>query len=164
MKDKLLKIYQNFESTIAGVCLASLTIITVVEVIRRYVFGSPGAYSEELARYLFIYCTFFSMAYAIKENSHIATDIIPECFPRKWSISLNIFVTMVFFAFSLFMLKLGISYVDKMVMFERLTEAMALPMYYFCIAPPLGFAITAFRCVERIWKLFKELRNNELVA
>lgn len=152
---------RNLEAVLGGVCFVVLTLIINVEVVRRYCFHAPGAYSEELARYLFIYCIFFSMAYAVKENAHIVTDIVPEKLPFRFRIGLDLFATGVFFFFSLFMIKTGINYTEKMILFERPTEAMAVPLYYFCIALPMGFAITSLRCVQRFWNLALLFKRNQ---
>lgn len=156
----LRRVLENWEAILAGACFVALTLIINVEVVRRYFFHAPGAYSEELARYLFIYCIFLSMAYAVKEHAHIITDIIPTSIPKRLSLAIDIFATLVFFAFSLFMIKTGISYTEKMILFERPTEAMALPLSYFCIAPPIGFAASAFRCLQRLAKLCAAYRNS----
>ncbi len=157
----LRKALSNVEAVLAGICFILLTLIINIEVVRRYCFLSPGAYSEEVARYLFIYSILFSMAYAVKENAHIVTDIIPERLPVRLRTGIDLFATAVFFLFSLFMVKLSMQYMTKMILFERLTEAMAVPLYYFCAALPLGFIATAMRCAERFLRLSKALRANE---
>lgn len=160
MRRYLLQALGNLEAVLAGACFVALTLIINVEVIRRYFFHAPGAYSEEMARYLFIYCIFLSMAYAVKENAHIVTDIVPSSVPVRVGLVIDLFSTLAFFLFALFMIKTGITYTEKMILFERPTEAMAVPLAYFCVAPPLGFAATAFRCLQRFGKLCAAFRAN----
>ena len=46
-----------------------------IQVILRYVFNSPMTWSEELARYLFIWCAFLGWIIASRRNSHLAVNI-----------------------------------------------------------------------------------------
>ncbi len=149
MPKKILFLINNIEAIFAGICFCIIVILINQEVVLRYVFHNPGSFTEEFVRYMFIYCIFLSIPYALKENAHIVTDIIPQSWPRNIHLFFNLFSTAVFFIFSLFMIWIGNDYVSNLVRFERPTEAMGVPMWWFAMAVPLGFVITAIRAVQR---------------
>ena len=68
MMKKIMFFLKHFEEIIAGILFIAMVIVINVEVFNRYFLLSPGAYSEEIAKYLFIWAVFFAMVYAVKEK------------------------------------------------------------------------------------------------
>ena len=155
MKEKILFFLKHFEEIIAGILFLSMVIIINVEVFNRYFLLSPGAYSEEIAKYLFIWSVFFAMVYAVKENGHIITDVIPDSTPVHIQKLIDITSILIFIAFSIFMIYHGIVYTVKMYQFERLSEAMGAPLYYFCVSVPVGFSLVLLRLFQQLIKKIK---------
>ena len=52
--------------------------LLVIQVICRYCFDWPLAWAEELVRYTYIGVSFLGAAVAVRENSHICIDILPN--------------------------------------------------------------------------------------
>lgn len=53
-----------------------MTLTCAAQVVWRYVFGDPLIWSEELARYLFIWISYLSAWVAWKHRAHIALDAV----------------------------------------------------------------------------------------
>lgn len=67
------------------ICVASLSVMTlmiVLQVLFRYVIQSSLSFSEELARYMFIWSAFVGSALALKNRSHVSIEIIVANLPR----------------------------------------------------------------------------------
>jgi TRAP-type C4-dicarboxylate transport system permease small subunit len=47
-----------------------------VQVVLRYGFDRPTVWSDELARYLFVWCAFLGWIVAARRRSHLAVDVI----------------------------------------------------------------------------------------
>jgi TRAP-type C4-dicarboxylate transport system permease small subunit len=63
--------------------LAALTvIITFIQVVFRYGLDSSLSWSEEAARYCFIWTIFLGVSVAARRGQHIVVDIVVEAFPR----------------------------------------------------------------------------------
>lgn len=62
------------------ICL--MTVIVVLQVFFRYVMSSPLTWSEELARYLFVWITFLGIAIAIRKKAHVAIGLVVEHLPK----------------------------------------------------------------------------------
>ena len=58
-------------ATFAGIFLCVLA-----QVVFRYVFNAPLTWSEELARYLFIWCAFLGWTIASRRRSHLAMTFV----------------------------------------------------------------------------------------
>lgn len=67
--------------------LVALVTVTFAQVVFRYLFQAPLAWSEELARFLLMWLASLSAAYAFKTRSHFALRFVVDRFrPRtqKW--------------------------------------------------------------------------------
>jgi TRAP-type C4-dicarboxylate transport system permease small subunit len=66
----------------AGV-FAVLFIALVVQVVRRFVFGAPAAWTEELASIAFVWVIFWGTAFSVPLSAHVAVDfVVPRFAPR----------------------------------------------------------------------------------
>ena len=54
-----------------------------MQVILRYAFDSPLTWSEELARYLMIWCAFLGWVIASRHDSHLAMTFVIDKAPRR---------------------------------------------------------------------------------
>lgn len=59
-------------SRAAALLLISMTAMVVIQVVSRYLFQSPTAFTEELVRYLLIWTGFIGAAYAFSTRQHMA--------------------------------------------------------------------------------------------
>jgi TRAP-type C4-dicarboxylate transport system permease small subunit len=60
------------------VILVAIVLITFIQVLFRYIFHLSLAWSEELARYLFLWLAALSAAYAFKTGSHFALRFLVD--------------------------------------------------------------------------------------
>jgi TRAP-type C4-dicarboxylate transport system permease small subunit len=70
------------------------------QVLWRYVFNDPIYWSEELARYLFVWLTFLAASMAFRDHKHMAVDLIqPYLGPaaRRWQHAIITGILAVFF-------------------------------------------------------------------
>ena len=70
---KFLDGIEKIEKLFLAVTVAIMIIVITYQVILRYVFSASNAWSEELARYLFIYDVMVAAAIATRRNSHRTT-------------------------------------------------------------------------------------------
>ncbi|MCX7788542.1 MAG: TRAP transporter small permease [Spirochaetes bacterium] len=90
MEGRLEKIYQGVNRFLnaLGVTLFILIFsVVLLQVFMRYVLGSPLVWSEELARYLFIWVSYLGWVYASRGGTHIQISAFFESLPpliRRW--------------------------------------------------------------------------------
>src|SRR6266704_5504303 len=65
----------------AGI-FAVLFLALVLQVVRRFVFGAPAAWTEELATIAFVWVIFWGTAFAVPLSVHVAVDfVVPRFAP-----------------------------------------------------------------------------------
>lgn len=73
---KFLDKLETLEKVLLAASSAAMVVIIVYQVILRYCFNASNSWSEELARYLFIYDVMFAASIAIRKNSHLQVDFL----------------------------------------------------------------------------------------
>lgn len=71
------------EEVVAGTLMVFMSLATVAGVIARYCFNSPLAWTEEFARYVFIWLIFMGAVVCTKQKAHIVVDAIIVLLPRR---------------------------------------------------------------------------------
>ena len=70
----------------AGI-FAVLFLALVVQVVRRFVFGAPAAWTEELATIAFVWVIFWGTAFAVPLSTHVAVEVPPPPPPQSSKLS-----------------------------------------------------------------------------
>ena len=78
-------------SRLGCVALSFMMCLTVVDVVSRYVFNSPILGAYEMTEFLVLIMVFSFLGYAQAQKSHVAVDILFECFPVKLKKIISIF-------------------------------------------------------------------------
>ena len=76
---------QYFEEVIVIILLGTMTFLVGLQVIMRYVMQDSLSWSEELARYVFIWMVNIGISYGVKKNRHISIDFLNTILPEKKS-------------------------------------------------------------------------------
>ncbi|AKU25405.1 TRAP transporter small permease [Geobacillus subterraneus] len=80
---KLLKFLNNLLDGFVIVIVSAMCLSVFLNVVLRYVFNSGLTWSEELARYLFVWTVFLGAVVAAKDKGHLAVDLLVGILPRK---------------------------------------------------------------------------------
>ena len=62
---------------------AGILLCVLLQVVFRYALGDPLTWSEELARYLFIWCAFLGWILASRRRSHLAMSFVADRLPPR---------------------------------------------------------------------------------
>lgn len=79
---KFVGVANTFAKWICIVSLSVMTVMIILQVIFRYVVQSSLSFSEEVARYMFIWSVFVGSALALKARSHVSIEIVVANLPR----------------------------------------------------------------------------------
>jgi len=80
---KLLKTLNSLLNGIIVLVLVSMVSLVFLNVVLRYAFSSGITWSEELARYLFVWIVFLGAVVATKEKGHLGVDLLISKVPKK---------------------------------------------------------------------------------
>ena len=126
-----------------------MTLIMGVQVFCRYVLGMSLSWSEELTRYLFIWCGFLSVSYCSKKCLSIKIEQFVAIFPRRGKALFKVINHTFELIFFIYMIPFAWSYMMSSVHSGQLSPACGIPMYYVQAAPLVSFVLVAFRVLQR---------------
>ncbi|MEI3347983.1 MAG: TRAP transporter small permease [Dysosmobacter sp.] len=142
---------ENLEKMLCVVFLALMSIIIVLQVFFRYVLNNSLSWSEELARYLFIWMIYVGISYGVKLDKHICVDAVYTFMPKGIKRGYAIVAYVLFLIFAVAIIYYGILVVGMQITSGQVSPAMGLPMQYVYVAPVVGMVLTVIRLVQKIY-------------
>lgn len=117
---------------------------TVWQVVSRYFLGVSTSFTDELARFLFIWVSLIGAAYVLGRRGHIAISGLILMLPAgpKRAVDLVIALLVVVFAVSIFGYG-GFLLVNKALMLGQISPAIQIPVGYVYAVIPISGALTA---------------------
>ena len=76
-------LFKNYLEIVLVFLFSCYDLNSFLQVIARYIFEAPLSWSEELARFILIWLSMLSAAYAFKTKSHFALTILVTKLPEK---------------------------------------------------------------------------------
>ena len=142
----------------------AMSIIIFIQVIMRYVFQSSLTWSEEMARYMFVWLVYFSVSYTARREKHIRIDAAINLYPKKMRPYIELLSEIIVLGFAIFIAITGYTVFGKIAWSGQMSPAMRIPMQFVYAAPMIGLGLTAIRQVQCIMRKVKALGNNEEVT
>ena len=153
MKSTPKSMIPDVEMVIASVSLVMMAGITAVQVFNRYVLQSSLDWSEELARYLFIWAVYVGCSYATQMDRHLEVTILRSVFKGKFARPLTILSSIITVFFCAFSTVLGIKFVIFLAGTGQKTPALEVSAYWVYLCMPVGLGFMGLRTLERLWWL-----------
>ena len=138
------------EKMICTVTLALMSAIIVAQVFFRYVLNNSLSWSEELARYLFIWTIYIGISYGVKMDKHVAVDAVYSYMPKGVKKYYAMIAYALFLLFAVAIVYYGVTVVGMQISSGQVSPAMGLPMQYVYVAPVVGMVLTVIRLVQKI--------------
>ncbi|MCI8398634.1 MAG: TRAP transporter small permease [Oscillibacter sp.] len=140
----------NLEKMLCTITLALMSAIIVLQVFFRYVLNNSLAWSEELARYLFIWTIYIGISYGVKMDKHVAVDAVYAYMPKGVKKYYAMVAYALFTIFAVLVIYYGVTVVGMQITSGQVSPAMGLPMQYVYVAPVVGMVLTVIRLVQKI--------------
>lgn len=152
---------EKFEISIAVFLMSLMTILIFVQVVMRKVFSNSLSWSEELARYLFIWLIYLGISYGAKIRKHIKIDAGLKLFPKKMRPYIVIAGDIFFFLFAVYIIYTGYQYVLMQAAYNKMSPALGIPYKFVYAAPMVGFLLTSIRQIQIIVYRVKSFKSGE---
>lgn len=126
---KFVKIYNELMNIFAVICLLGFAISVIVQVFSRTFLPSSPSWTEEAARYLFIYMVAFGGSVAVRKNEYVGVDFLKEMLPEKYQTILKAIIIVILAIFSGYVFKnstLGFA----VIKYRMVSTAMQIPMQF----------------------------------
>ena len=114
-----------------------------------------AVWTEEAARYIFIWTTYLAIPLAIKKRTNIRVDALFIKFSERVQNLLWVFIDLLLLFFTFVILYKGIEFVNMQMQFPQVTAALHLPYYVPYLILPLGFGLMLIRTCESLYRQFK---------
>lgn len=158
------KFINNFEEYFCVWSLAIMTILVFIQVVMRYVFRNSLSWSEELARYIFLWLSWIGASYAVKERSHFRVEMFANKLKGRSRQVFELFVLLVWFGFCVFLAYQGSAVTRHLLTRGQISAAMEIPMAYAYASVPVGAGLMALRLIVEIRRLFAKRPDLEEAA
>lgn len=143
------------DRVLTWVCVAlfaALVVDVAWQVFARQVLNQPSGWSEELAKYLFIWLGLFGSALVFGERGHIAVDFAVKKLPERVQIAITVVVQLAILAFTGLVLIWGGYRVADLAWAQNLTglPVNVGPLY---LALPISGFLIAFYTVYHLVRI-----------
>ena len=150
----------HLEEGFMALALAFMTIITFIQVILRYVFGTGWVWSLEATTYSFGWLVLIGMSYGVRTRAHITVDLLSN------QLSKPARRIMAFVAIGLCLVYCGVMiyggsvFVDRLITLGNNARDIPLPRWLLTGIMPLAFSLLAFRFLQAGWQLVGDKDSN----
>ena len=135
--------FSMIENAVIILGLSAMFLILLAQVIMRYVFSRPLTWSEEAARYIFVYVSFIGISYAYRQKGHIRMEVVVNLFPQAVRRGLEVLINLGTIALFCYMIPFSFRFIGIQAGVKA--TATHIPMSIVYTALPLGMALSCVR-------------------
>ena len=140
---KVDKCLSMIENAVIILGLSAMILILLAQVIMRYVFSRPLTWSEEAARFIFVYVSFIGISYAYRQKGHIRMEVVVNLFPQAVRRGLEVLINLGTIALFCYMIPFSFRFIGIQAGVKA--TATHIPMSIVYTALPLGMALSCVR-------------------
>ncbi len=156
------KILDKILSTLCILLFGGLVVLVTWQVFTRFVLNNPSTFSEELAKYCFVWLVVFGASFVFGENGHMRIEFIQNSMPNKLRMAMQIFIEISIILFSALVLISGGLTTTK-IAWTQMSAALNVPVgYLYAVMPISGFFII-FYSLYNIYVVIKTKKPLEII-
>lgn len=140
---KVDKCLSMIENAVIILGLSAMFLILLAQVIMRYAFSRPLTWSEEAARFIFVYVSFIGISYAYRQKGHIRMEVVVNLFPQAVRRGLEVLINLGTIALFCYMIPFSFRFIGIQAGVKA--TATHIPMSIVYTALPLGMALSCVR-------------------
>jgi TRAP-type transport system small permease protein len=149
---------------LGGLVLVAIVLLTMVEVVSRYVLRNPLILSDELGGYALVAISFLGMAYCARDKTHIRiTFLVERASPRSagWIRIVTLALGLVFVSVAAWVSWQFLA--DSFARNMRSNSMLMLPLKWPQMAMPIGFSLFALVVLGQLAKALQDLAAGRTV-
>lgn len=125
-----------------------MAVLAFANVVTRYVFQYPLAFTEEIEVNALVWLTLFGTASAFRRRRHLRMLFFQDAFPKKVKRILNVFIALLGAGLFTSLGYLGYKQVLDERFLEITSESLGAPQWIYTVCIPIGCALIVFRIIE----------------
>ena len=150
--DKILGVCEEFVSAMA---MLFMCLVVFVGVLYRSVLALPFPTSEEIARYMMVYCIYVGMSVATRKKAHITVDAFVGMLPDKAARVLRMIAQIITIATFAWLFVLAVRWIGMSTgPNPQRTPLTRIPYWYLYMSLAIGFSLSVLRGAQVFYKDF----------
>ena len=155
----------RFLAYAAALLFVGSTLLALVEVARRYIFGVSFEWQQDAVTFFILSGVFLYFSLSQRKEAHLTVTVLPEVLtalgPRARVAAevVKLVALGLACAFLFLVVWWGLPEVEDAVKYESRTESLAFPMWPFLAALLLGFAFMAITMAFQLYFAIQKLRG-----
>jgi TRAP-type C4-dicarboxylate transport system permease small subunit len=155
MKKALKMADEYFEEVFVSLMMGYFVTVTILQIVFRFIIKKPAAWTEETAKYSFIWMTFVGSSLVAKLKTHIRVDMLESKLKGPGKEALNLFCQGVFLLFGAATALIGVQMCLSLLSRPQLSPVLKIPMQYIYAALPVGMGLMSMRIIRNIFRQIK---------
>ncbi len=148
---RLLHALDRFDHAAILVLLALLVAVVSLQVASRFVLKIPIEWSEEVARFLFIWFCWLGSSYATLKFHHIRITAHLRLLPPRWARALLVAGDVLWTAFNGFVVVAGVKYLVSTIEFPYRAMITDVNMFWIFLPIPVIFVVFTLRVLNNLF-------------
>ncbi|WP_158736808.1 TRAP transporter small permease [Alteribacillus sp. YIM 98480] len=128
----------------------TMVVIVAAQVFYRFVLSNSLGWSEELARFLFIWIIFLGSEIGLRKKAHIAVDSVLRMLKGVPQLLLSLFIDVIIMVFAIIVFLSGLELVQGTM--NRPSVSLNLPMGWVYISIPIAMALILMNTLRTVFK------------
>jgi TRAP-type C4-dicarboxylate transport system permease small subunit len=150
----------HLEEIFISLAMGYFVTVTVLQIIFRFVLKMPASWTEETAKYAFIWMTFVGSSLGAKIQSHIRVDMFENSLKGNLRLIVNWLNQVLFLVFAVIMTLVGINMCVSLLSRPQLSPALKIPMQWIYAALPVGMGLMCIRiCINLVHQISARIRG-----
>lgn len=138
--------------------------LVFVQVIMRYVFHNSLYWSEELARFVFLWFSWIGTSFAVREGAHLKVTMVGDKLGGRAKRTLEFISLVIWIGFSLFLVYQGGKITAFVASMRQTSPALYIPMSFVYASVPVGSALMTLRLLFELWTFLKGRDSEDIPA
>lgn len=145
------KLEGSLEEWILGALLIGMSLILLIQILMRAVFGNSLTWAEEVARYFYVWSVFLSLGCTIRTRNILKVELILDHLPKRVRQILEVLLDVINVVLYAFLAYYSVAAVQNVYVSGQTSPALEIPMYLVYTIIPIGFVLASLRSVQKIY-------------
>lgn len=125
-----------------------LFVVTFLQVVFRFVFKAPLAWSQDVIRLCFTYLIYSGAAYCVKAHAHLNIDVFMTMLPEKARKLLELLIQVALIGFVVFLIRFGYEFAQTGS--SQMAPYLPIPMSIYYMSVPISAGFMLFYMIQQL--------------
>jgi TRAP-type C4-dicarboxylate transport system permease small subunit len=146
----------HLEELLGATLLTLMAILALANVVTRYIFHFPLAFTEEIEVNVLVWLTLFGTSMAFRRRHHLRMLFFQDKLPDRLKTTLNLGISLLGAALFTTLGYLGYLQILEERILEITSESLNIPQWFYTLCIPMGCTLIVFRILQAAVAELKE--------